>query len=122
MGITAEVLNRMKERRPVWPTRAIVTSGMPYGNKSLHCGHITLFIHSDFFARFLRDRIGEKNVIYVSGTDCYGSQRIQNDHHDNPGVRGNMEQLPRCCMLATCPLDLNHQGHLRNCVVPSLSL
>ncbi len=77
MGITAEVLNRMKERRPVWPTRAIVTSGMPYGNKSLHCGHITLFIHSDFFARFLRDRIGEKNVIYVSGTDCYGSPAME---------------------------------------------
>ena len=25
------------------------------------------------FARFLRDRIGEENVIFVSGTDCYGS-------------------------------------------------
>ena len=25
------------------------------------------------FARFLRDRIGKENVIFVSGTDCYGS-------------------------------------------------
>ena len=50
------------------------------------------------------------------------SRRIQNDHPDNPGVRGNMEQLPRCCMLATCPSDVNRQGHLHNCVVPSLSL
>lgn len=73
MGITKEVLDKMSEHRPVWPKRAIVTSGMPYGNKSLHCGHITLFIHSDFFARFLRDRLGKDNVIYVSGTDCYGS-------------------------------------------------
>ena len=62
MEITSETLKRMSEHRPAWPKRAVVTSGMPYGNKSLHCGHITLFIHSDFFARFLRDRIGSENV------------------------------------------------------------
>ena len=77
MEITSETLKRMSEHRPVWPKRAVVTSGMPYGNKSLHCGHITLFIHSDFFARFLRDRIGSENVIYVSGTDCYGSPALE---------------------------------------------
>lgn len=77
MEITSETLKRMSEHRPAWPKRAVVTSGMPYGNKSLHCGHITLFIHSDFFARFLRDRIGSDNVIYVSGTDCYGSPALE---------------------------------------------
>ena len=77
MEITSETLKRMSEHRPAWPKRAVVTSGMPYGNKSLHCGHITLFIHSDFFARFLRDRIGSENVIYVSGTDCYGSPALE---------------------------------------------
>ncbi len=47
---------------------------MPYGNKSLHFGHIGgLFVHADVYARFLRDRIGTENVIFVSGTDCYGS-------------------------------------------------
>jgi methionyl-tRNA synthetase len=47
---------------------------MPYGNKDLHFGHIGgVFIHADAFARFLKDRIGAKNVIFVSGTDCYGS-------------------------------------------------
>ena len=60
--------------RPVFPKRAVITGGMPYGNKELHFGHIGgVFIHADFFARFLRDRIGEDNVIFVSGTDCYGS-------------------------------------------------
>ncbi|MBR2468016.1 MAG: class I tRNA ligase family protein [Clostridia bacterium] len=77
MEITSEILKRMSEHRPSWPKRAVVTSGMPYGNKSLHCGHITLFIHSDFFARFLRDRIGSDNVIYVSGTDCHGSPILE---------------------------------------------
>ncbi len=28
---------------------------------------------ADFFARFLRDRLGRENVIFTSGTDCYGS-------------------------------------------------
>ncbi|MBR0473816.1 MAG: class I tRNA ligase family protein [Erysipelotrichaceae bacterium] len=60
--------------RPEFPKRAIVTGGMPYGNKTLHFGHIGgMFVHADTFARFLRDRIGKENVIFVSGTDCYGS-------------------------------------------------
>ena len=65
------------KNRPTFPKRAVVTSGMPYGNKNLHCGHISTFIHSDFFARFLRDRIGKQNVLYVCGTDCYGSPILE---------------------------------------------
>jgi len=60
--------------RPEFPKRAIVTAGMPYGNKGLHFGHIGgVFIPADVYARFLRDRIGSANVLFVSGTDCYGS-------------------------------------------------
>ena len=63
-----------KNTRPAWPKRAVVTAGMPYGNKSLHFGHVGgVFIPADFYARFLRDRLGRENVIFVSGTDCYGS-------------------------------------------------
>ncbi len=58
----------------VWPRRAVVTAGMPYGNKPLHFGHIGgVFVPADAFARFLRDRIGAQNVRFVSGTDCFGS-------------------------------------------------
>ncbi|MDR0992770.1 MAG: class I tRNA ligase family protein [Ruminococcus sp.] len=47
---------------------------MPYGNKLLHFGHIGgVFVFADVYARFLRDRIGADNVLFVSGTDCYGS-------------------------------------------------
>ena len=47
---------------------------MPYGNKGLHFGHIAgVFVPADCYARFLRDRIGPDNVLFVSGTDCYGS-------------------------------------------------
>lgn len=60
--------------RPTFPKRAVVTGGMPYGNKNLHFGHISgVFVPADFYARFLRDRIGARNVVFVSGTDCYGS-------------------------------------------------
>ena len=60
--------------RPEFPKRAIVTGGMPYGNKKLHFGHIGgVFVFADVYARFLRDRLGDENVIFVSGTDCYGS-------------------------------------------------
>lgn len=64
--------------RPQFPKRAVITAGMPYGNKELHFGHIGgVFIHADTFARFLRDRIGKENVIFVSGTDCYGSPILE---------------------------------------------
>jgi methionyl-tRNA synthetase len=47
---------------------------MPYGNKGLHFGHIGgVFVPADTYARFLRDRIGAENVLFVCGTDCYGS-------------------------------------------------
>ena len=60
--------------RPVFPKRCIVTGGMPYGNKELHFGHVGgMFVFADTFARFMRDRIGKDNVIFVGGTDCYGS-------------------------------------------------
>ncbi len=69
---------KQNRERPVFPKRAIITAGMPYGNKELHFGHIGgVFVHADTFARFLRDRIGADNVIFVSGTDCYGSPILE---------------------------------------------
>lgn len=66
------------DERPVFPKRAVITGGMPYGNKALHFGHVGgMFVHADTFARFLRDRIGKENVIFVSGTDCYGSPIVE---------------------------------------------
>jgi methionyl-tRNA synthetase len=67
-------MEERKMKRPIFPKKAVITAGMPYGNKELHFGHVGgVFVHADTFARFLRDRIGKENVIFVSGTDCYGS-------------------------------------------------
>lgn len=66
------------DEKPVFPKRCIITAGMPYGNKELHFGHVGgMFVHADIFARFMRDRIGKENVIFVSGTDCYGSPALE---------------------------------------------
>ena len=60
--------------RPKFPKRAVITGGMPYGEKELYFHHVGgYFIHADIFARFMRDRIGKKNVLFVSGIDCYGA-------------------------------------------------
>ena len=70
----ANEFRKKAEERPVFPKRAVITGGMPYGNKELHFGHVGgMYVHADVYARFLRDRIGKDNVIFVSGTDCYGS-------------------------------------------------
>ena len=58
----------MNAKRKKFPDRAVITAGMPYGNKELHFGHIGgVFVHADIFARFMRDRIGAENVVFVSG-------------------------------------------------------
>ena len=83
----------MKDERPTFPKRAVITAGMPYGNKNLHFGHVGgMFVHADIFARFLRDRIGKENVIFLSGTDCYGSP-IQESYRQQKeaGYEGRLE-------------------------------
>lgn len=70
--------NILEMPRPSFPKRAVITGGMPYGNKTLHFGHVGgVFVQADVLARFLRDRIGKENVIFVSGTDCYGSPIVE---------------------------------------------
>ncbi|MDE6640754.1 MAG: class I tRNA ligase family protein [Acetatifactor sp.] len=83
----------MKNERPVFPKRAVITAGMPYGNKNLHFGHVGgMFVHADIFARFLRDRIGKENVIFLSGTDCYGSPILESYRKlKEAGYEGTME-------------------------------
>jgi len=83
-----------KKPRPIFPKRAVVTAGMPYGNKALHFGHIGgVFVHADTYTRFLKDRIGEDNVIFVSGTDCYGSPILASykKHIEQSGETISME-------------------------------
>lgn len=78
------------DNRPKFPKRAVITAGMPYGNKELHFGHIGgVFVHADTYARFLRDRIGKENVIFISGTDCYGSPIVE--HYRQLVEKGEFE-------------------------------
>ena len=85
------------DERPIFPRRAVVTAGMPYGNKNLHFGHVGgMFIHADIFARFLRDRIGKDNVIFLSGTDCYGSPVMESCRRlQEAGYKGTLEDYVR---------------------------
>lgn len=90
-----EVLERMKANRPVFPKRAVVTGGMPYGSKNLHYGHVCgMMVYADFFARFLKDKLGKENVIFVSGTDCYGSPALETYRKKvAEGYKGTIEDM-----------------------------
>lgn len=82
-----QVLTAQGSSRPRLPRRAVITGGMPYGNKDLHFGHVGgVFVQADAFARFLRDRIGKDKVLFVSGTDCYGSPVVE--YHRQACARG----------------------------------
>ena len=85
-----------RENRPAFPKRAVITGGMPYGNKQLHFGHVGgVFVFADVYARFLRDRIGKDNVIFVSGTDCYGSPIAESYRKlvDEKGYKGTIKDF-----------------------------
>lgn len=88
----------LKGERPSFPKKAIITAGMPYGNKKLHFGHVGgMFVHADIFARFMRDRIGKENVIFVSGTDCYGSPILESFRKlQETGYKGTIEEYVKC--------------------------
>lgn len=51
--------------------KIIVTSALPYGNGSIHCGHLVEYIQTDIFVRFLK-LIGE-NAIYCCADDTHGA-------------------------------------------------
>lgn len=90
--------NILEMPRPEFPKRAVVTGGMPYGNKQLHFGHVGgVFVQADVFARFLRDRIGKDNVVFVSGTDCYGSPIVESYRKlkDSGEFEGSIEDFVR---------------------------
>ena len=90
-----EVLAHMRNARPKFPKRAVVTAGMPYGNKELHYGHVCgMMVYADFLARFLKDKLGKDNVIFVSGTDCYGSPALETYRKwKENGYTGTIEEM-----------------------------
>ncbi len=82
--------------RPAFPKRAVITAGMPYGSKDLHFGHVGgVFVFADMFARFLRDRIGSENVLFISGTDCYGSPIVEEHRKQTESgqFQGSLEEF-----------------------------
>lgn len=90
--------NNFEIPRPEFPKRAVVTGGMPYGNKELHFGHVGgMMVFADTYARFLRDRIGSENVIFVTGTDCYGSPIAEGWRKkvENGEFEGSLESFVR---------------------------
>ena len=96
-----------------YPQRAIITVGKPDGHKQIHVGHLSGgLISSDIFARFLRNRIGRDNVLFFSGTECYGTavygeylKRQQDYKTIQEYVRDNF--LKQEYMLKKFQIDLN---------------
>jgi len=81
--------------KPYFPKRAVITGGMPYGEKSLHFAHVYGYsIHADIYARFLRDTLGKENVIFVSGTDCYGvGPEVKHEAMVKEGYTGSIQDF-----------------------------
>lgn len=99
-------LKRLNENRPNFGKRAVITAGMPYGNKDLHYGHVLgMALYADFMARFLRDRMGNDNVIFISGSDCYGSPSLEGYRKlKEKGYTGTIQDM----------VSEKHRHHMKN--------
>lgn len=51
--------------------KILIASSWPYANGSLHIGHIASSLPGDILARYFRAK--GHQVLYVSGSDCYGT-------------------------------------------------
>jgi len=51
--------------------KIFIGAAWPYANNSMHLGHVAALIGGDVLARYYRQRGDE--VLYVSGSDCYGT-------------------------------------------------
>jgi methionyl-tRNA synthetase len=51
--------------------KILIAAALPYANGSLHFGHVAGLIGSDVLARYFR--LNGNSVLYVSGSDCYGT-------------------------------------------------
>ncbi len=51
--------------------KILIAAALPYANGSLHLGHVAGLIGSDVLARYFR--IKGDDVLFVSGSDCYGT-------------------------------------------------
>ena len=70
-------------------------------------------MHADIFARFLRDRIGKDNVIFISGTDCYGSPILESYRKlKETGYTGSIEDY----------VLFNHEGQKKTLTDYGISL
>lgn len=49
----------------------LVTSALPYGNGSIHIGHLVEYIQTDIWVRF--QRLRENDILYVCGDDAHGT-------------------------------------------------
>ena len=58
--------------------RIFITSAIPYVNGNPHCGNlIGSTLSADVYARFCRKKVGSSNVLFVCGTDEFGSTTEQ---------------------------------------------
>src|ERR1700758_2507764 len=49
----------------------LVTSALPYGNGSIHIGHLVEYIQTDIWVRF--QKLRGHDVVYVCGDDAHGT-------------------------------------------------
>ncbi len=54
--------------------KILIAAALPYANGSLHFGHLSGLIGADILARYFR--LSKNEVLFVSGSDCYGTPII----------------------------------------------
>ena len=68
---------------PVDKNKYLITSALPYINNIPHLGNIIgCVLSADVYVRYMRNRYGDENIMYVCGTDEYGTTTEVKAHEE----------------------------------------
>lgn len=72
--------------------RCLITVGKPDAHKEIHFGHLSGgLIYADIYSRFLKRELGYDNVLFLSGTECYGSA-VETSYYKNRKENETIEE------------------------------
>ncbi|PLX24863.1 methionine--tRNA ligase, partial [Candidatus Parcubacteria bacterium] len=90
-----------------------ITTPIYYVNDKPHIGHAYTTIVADVLARFYREKIGEKNVFFLTGTDEHGAKVAEAAEKEGLDPQAFTDKVSQTFKNAWQNLDINYDHFIR---------
>ncbi len=95
------------------PEKFYITTPIYYVNDKPHIGHAYTTIVADVLARHYRQKIGEDNVYFLTGTDEHGAKIAEAASKSNISPQEFTDQITQEFKDAWAKLDISHDDFIR---------